>query len=214
MTRPILHVLPLLALAPALGGCIHLLPAPPAPPHLYVLEAGDVARAPGAPIDAVIAVANPDGERAELGSDVVWRTGDTLAFVAQTQWSSRAEDALQAMLAQTLAQQGRFKAALDTFLRTLAKQERWEPPHIKALTGEYSGLSELRWTAGQKEHRIIGYRIDDTKDGQHQYVMLIGCTHKQRNYIPPNALHTAKKRKAEIEKGVARINEYSLIADR
>ena len=110
--------------------------------------------------------------------------------------------------------QGRFKAALDTFLRTLAKQERWEPPHIKALTGEYSGLSELRWTAGQKEHRIIGYRIDDTKDGQHQYVMLISCTHKQRNYIPPNALHTAKKRKAEIEKGVARINEYSLIADR
>lgn len=124
MSRRILTMLPLLA-APALGGCIHLLPSPPPPPHLYVLEAGAVAHAAGAPIDAVIAVSNPDGERAELGSDVIWRTGDTLAYVAATQWSSRAEDALQSMLTQTLAQQGRFKAAVESGGARADFEVRW-----------------------------------------------------------------------------------------
>lgn len=125
MSRCLVTMLPLLAIAPALGGCIHLLPSPPPPPHLYVLEAGEVAHATGAPIDAVLAVSNPDGERAELGSDVIWRTGDTLAYVAQTQWSSRAEDALQSMLTQTLVQQGRFKAAVESGGARADFEVRW-----------------------------------------------------------------------------------------
>ena len=110
--------------------------------------------------------------------------------------------------------QGPFKATLDTFLRMVARLDKWDPPHIKALTGENAGLSELRWTAGKVEQRIIGYRIDDTNEGKHRYVMLIGCTHKQKSYIPAEALDTARKRKSEIEKGVATFSEYRLIADR
>jgi hypothetical protein len=111
--------------------------------------------------------------------------------------------------------QGPFRAALDTFLRTMAKIDEWKPPHIKALQGkENAGLSELRWTSGKIEHRIIGHRLDDTKADTHQYLMLIGCTHKQRNYIPPEALESARTRRSEIQQGVAAISEYHLIADR
>lgn len=110
--------------------------------------------------------------------------------------------------------QGPFRAELDAFLKMLAKMDEWKPPHIKALTGENKGQTELRWTSGKIEHRIIGYRIDDTEEGVHQYVMLIGCTHKQTNYVPLDALETAKKRRTEIQKRIATISEYPLIADR
>ena len=101
-----------LLLLPAfmLGGCITLLPPQPAPPRLFVLEAGEVARAEGEPIDAVIAVAAPDGERTLLGADLVWRTGDQIAFVAQSQWSGRSEETLQAVLVETL--DGKWQPAL------------------------------------------------------------------------------------------------------
>lgn len=107
--------------------------------------------------------------------------------------------------------QGPFKAALDTFLKMLARLDKWERPHIKALG---VGLSELRWTAGKIEHRIIGYGIADDHDGKHRYVMLIGCTHKQKNYIPPEALETARGRKMDIKNGVVKVSEYSLISGR
>jgi hypothetical protein len=111
--------------------------------------------------------------------------------------------------------QGPFRARLDAFLKMLAKMDEWNPPHIKAIQGqENAGLSELRWTAGKTEHRIVGYRLEDNAEGVHRYLMLIGCTHKQRNYIPPEALKSARTRRNEIRKGTATISEYQLIADR
>ncbi|MGE0595739.1 MAG: ABC-type transport auxiliary lipoprotein family protein [Hyphomonadaceae bacterium] len=107
-----IRVIALSASALALSGCISLLPEPPPPPRLYTMEAGEVARAEGAPVDAVLGVSQPGGERTLLGGDLVWRTGDTLAFVAESQWSTRAEEALQAMVVQTIQAQGRFRAAV------------------------------------------------------------------------------------------------------
>ena len=109
-----------------LGGCISLLPDPPPPPRIFALESADVARSTQAPlVDAVIAVAQPTGERAILGTDLVWRTGDELAFVAQTQWSTRAEFALQSMLVETLARDGRFRAATRSGEGQADYEVRW-----------------------------------------------------------------------------------------
>ena len=115
----------LLASAGLLSGCISLLPKPPPAPTMFVLEPGAVERVPGEPIDAVIVVADPGGERSILGADLVWRTGDTLAFVSGVQWSGRAEDGLQSMLVETLQRQGRFRAA--------------------AASGDAVGDYEIRW---------------------------------------------------------------------
>ena len=116
----------LLASLALLGGCVSLLPEPPPPPQVFALEAQDVERAPGEAIDAVIAVATPTGERSILGSDVIWRTGDQLAFVNQMQWSNRAEASLQAMLVETLTRQGRFTAATRTGEARAEYEIRWE----------------------------------------------------------------------------------------
>lgn len=116
----------LLASLTLLGGCISLLPEPPPPPALYVLEAQGVQPLPGAPIDAVIAVAEPTGERAILGADLIWRTGDSIAYVGQTQWSSRASEALQQTLLETLLRQGRFRSAARAGEAQAEYQIRWE----------------------------------------------------------------------------------------
>ena len=102
-----------LLLTPALllGGCISLLPEQPPPPRIYVLEAGEVERAEAPALAAVIGVAAPSGERSLLGGDLVWREGDELIVIDRSQWSARAETALQSMLVETLARQGRFRAA-------------------------------------------------------------------------------------------------------
>ncbi len=121
MMRALVLVTPAL-----LGGCISLLPAPPPPPRIFVLEAGPVAPAQQARVDAVIAVSAPTGERSILGPDLVWRSGDELAFVAQTQWSNRAEPALQSLLVETLARQGRFRAATRAGEARADYEIRWD----------------------------------------------------------------------------------------
>jgi hypothetical protein len=105
---------------------------------------------------------------------------------------------------------GGAKADFDSFLNLLARSDEWAAPDIRLLRGKQSGLSELRWTSGKVEHRIVGYRQPD-RDGRHQYVMVIGCTHKGRVYKPADALATAVARKHQIERGEATTREYSLV---
>jgi hypothetical protein len=101
------------------------------------------------------------------------------------------------------------RADLDTFLRQIAKKDKWEYPDIDGLKGKkYRGLSELRWKSGNVPHRIIGYTQAD-----HLFVMLIGCTHNKKKYDPTDALDTAAKRKKKIEDGEAGTCEYKLITD-
>lgn len=114
-------------LAPLLlGGCISLLPEPPPPPQVFALEARDLERMAAAPVDGVIAIAQPSGERSILGTDVVWRNGDQLAFVNQMQWSNRADSALQSMLIETMTRQGRFTAATRYGEARANYELRWE----------------------------------------------------------------------------------------
>jgi ABC-type uncharacterized transport system auxiliary subunit len=116
----------ILASSLLLGGCISLLPEPPPPPTTFVLEAQNVEPLTGAPVDAVIAVASPSGERALLGSELVWRTGDTVAFVGGAAWSNRAADALQQTLAETIIRQGRFRSSTRSGEARADYEIRWE----------------------------------------------------------------------------------------
>lgn len=109
-----------------LGGCITLLPDPPPAPRVFVLEAADVARAEGQRLQAVIGVANPDGERAIMGSDLIWRSGAEMAFVSGTQWSGRADDLLQSMLVETMVRQGRFAGVSRSGEARTNFDVRWE----------------------------------------------------------------------------------------
>lgn len=120
MTRAAL-LLPLL-----LAGCISLFPDPPPPPRVFTLEAGPVARVEGERLNAVIGVAEPSGERTIMGVDLVWRTGDELAYVGGSQWSTRAAEALQAMMVETLVRQGRFNAAVAAGQGRAEFEIRWD----------------------------------------------------------------------------------------
>lgn len=95
------------------------------------------------------------------------------------------------------------RADCDTFLKLMVKLKSWEKmPAFKLLGG---GLSELRWKSGGVQYRILGHRLRE-----HEFLMLIGCTHKQKIYDPPDAFQTAKRRLKEISKKEASYREYKL----
>ncbi|HRO02880.1 MAG TPA: ABC-type transport auxiliary lipoprotein family protein, partial [Terricaulis sp.] len=121
MMRASLFLLPVL-----LGGCISLLPDPPPPPRVFSLDIGAVERASAARIDATIGIANPDGERVILGADMIWRTGQEIAYVAGTQWSGRADDLLQSALIETMSRQGRFAGVTRSGEARTQFDVRWE----------------------------------------------------------------------------------------
>jgi hypothetical protein len=97
------------------------------------------------------------------------------------------------------------RAYLDIFLRDMSKKEIWEPPDFEPLHGPQRGLMELRWKCGKLPHRLVGYVLAD-----HQYVMLIGCTHRE-SYDPHDALETAVSRHKQIQEREARYAEYQLV---
>lgn len=152
----------LLVAASMLGGCISLLPEPPPPPRTYVLEARNVEELAGEPIDAVIAIAQPTGERTILGADLIWRTGDTIAYVDQSQWSNRAADALQQILAETIINQGRFRAATRSGEARADYEIRWEVLDFEVREEDMQAhfRAEVRVVAPGR--RIIASRIVDT----------------------------------------------------
>ena len=146
-----------------LGGCISLLPDPPPPPRTYVLEAQNVAALEGEPIDAVIGVATPGGERALLGVDLVWRTGDTIAYVAQSQWSNRAADALQQVLTETLMRQGRFRSSTRAGEARADYEIRWEVLDFEVREEDMKAhfVADVRLVA--RGRRIIASQIVATE---------------------------------------------------
>jgi ABC-type uncharacterized transport system auxiliary subunit len=144
----------ILAAALSLGGCISLLPKAPPPPRTFMLSAGDVAQAQGERVDGVIAVAQPTGDRALLGAEMAWSTGDEIAFVGHTQWSARADDALQSLLVETLSRQRRFRAA-GRIGETAAQYEiRWELLNFQidnaSMTARFRADVKLMQTPGRQ----------------------------------------------------------------
>jgi hypothetical protein len=101
----------------------------------------------------------------------------------------------------------RERTDFDAFIRLLARTAEWRYPDFRWLRGKkYRGLGEIRFESEKKEHRVIGYFNLVPR----QYIMLIGCFHKQRIYTPANALDTALQRKKLIEQGEGTLRERKL----
>jgi hypothetical protein len=96
------------------------------------------------------------------------------------------------------------QADADEFIKNMRKTRIWKMPAYRPKLAGHDGIGELRWPSEKKQHRLVGY----LKDGA--YFALIGCTHKQQVYDPPDALDTADKRKSDIVEGRARTVPYDL----
>ena len=74
----------------------------------------------------------------------------------------------------------------------------WQLPEFRSLSGREGreGLSEIRWKAESVQWRVVGF----FGLAPMNYTMLIGCTHKQNQYDPRDALETAIRRKKNIER--------------
>ncbi len=68
----------------------------------------------------------------------------------------------------------------------------WKKTQFRFLGG---GLAEIKWKHSDKEFRAVGFYRGGF------FLMLIGCTHKQKVYAPHDWLNTAKRRKGEVENG-------------
>lgn len=79
------------------------------------------------------------------------------------------------------------RAMLDALLDVLSKKKEWTAPEFKHLG---DGLGEIRWKCDGKQHRVIGSWQNEPSG----FWLLIGCTHKQKIYSPPDAIATAGKR--------------------
>lgn len=95
----------------------------------------------------------------------------------------------------------REQALTDEFIKNQRKIQSWEMPDYRRLG---DGIGELRWFAGKKQHRLLGF------SQKRVWYALIGCMHKQQVYKPTDCLDTAKKRKAMILNGEASSEEYDL----
>jgi len=84
------------------------------------------------------------------------------------------------------------RAAFNDLLEILSKKADWGGGHEFARLQD--GLGEIRWKIENVQHRIIGCAWKNPAG----YLLLIGCTHKQRIYNPPDAIGTADKRRRGI----------------
>ena len=122
-----IRALRFLAASCCLRGCISLLPKPPPrAAHFCAGSAGRRAVAGRAGRRGDRDVASRPASGRSWAVDLIWRTGDEIAYVAQTQWSNRAADALQQILAETIIRQGRFRASTRSGEARSDYEIRWE----------------------------------------------------------------------------------------
>jgi len=99
------------------------------------------------------------------------------------------------------------KADFDSFLRYQSTAEKWESPELRSFSGKkWKGLHELRWKSGGVPHRIGGYFA-----APDEFVMLIGFTHNQKKYDPPDMFETILKRRKLLQNGGATLHEFKIL---
>jgi hypothetical protein len=96
------------------------------------------------------------------------------------------------------------KAYADEFIKNMRKTREWRPPNYRPRLGGGEGLGELRWESEGKRHRLLGFFMKGS------WYAVVGCTHKQQVYNPPDAIDTAKRNKHQIERGEVETEDYDL----
>ena len=96
------------------------------------------------------------------------------------------------------------RADADAFLGRMRKTLSWQMPSYRPGLANVRKIGELRWISRKRQHRLLGFFEDGV------WYALVGCTHKQQVYDPPDALRTAEKYKGQIERGEVKTVEYDL----
>ena len=93
--------------------------------------------------------------------------------------------------------------ALKTRLDYMKDPALWKK-YYETLKGDpCKGLGEIKFTAGNVQYRLVGFQRPGC-----EFVILIGCTHKQDVYKPRDALTTAATRMREVKNGEAKVRQY------
>ncbi|HEY7800449.1 MAG TPA: ABC-type transport auxiliary lipoprotein family protein [Hyphomonadaceae bacterium] len=119
------RILPVLALASALSGCLSVLPEPQIPSALIALPA-DRAQAPADPLQADVSVYPPDSTRAFAGVDIAVRTDQEMVYLGDVRWVDAAPRLLQNAVVDSLAKAGGNGRAVTAQIGALVDYEvRW-----------------------------------------------------------------------------------------
>ncbi|HME57981.1 MAG TPA: hypothetical protein VKF63_06570 [Terracidiphilus sp.] len=110
---------------------------------------------------------------------------------------------------QGLSEEGRD--TFDTLLKTNSKATiplQWSG--CKMLKGKCKkeGIWEWRFFADDCQQRLLGIF-----EGHRTAIFLIGCSHKQTVYKPPDCLDTAIKRAREVRDGQAKLSKREVRSD-
>lgn len=81
----------------------------------------------------------------------------------------------------------------------------------KMLQGKYKqdGIWEWYFIDNKRQQRLMGIFGEERKTA----IFLIGCSHKQKVYTPPDCLDTATKRAREVRNGTARLRKREVRQD-
>jgi hypothetical protein len=93
-------------------------------------------------------------------------------------------------------QDARVKGAHDRCIDFLKVREvhEWRIPYSDKLE-TYDGIYEIRIKT-KVQHRLLG-----AFSPGRQFVILLSCTHKDKAYVPKDALNTAERRLKEVKNG-------------
>jgi len=104
------------------------------------------------------------------------------------------------------AKSSEVRAAFDMALRHLRDQppSNWVRPFVGSLKRECSGLVEIRFKAGNIQHRPIGFYGPNRM----QFTILEFAIEKDRKFVPASVCRTALRKKSEVISDPKRVAEY------
>lgn len=96
------------------------------------------------------------------------------------------------------------QADFDAEIEIWRTQAKWDSRDFEPLKGQkYKSLFEHKFKSCGKQHRVFGCFGPDPG----QYTLLLGCTHKDKIYDPPEAFDTALRRKNQRARNIGYLSD-------